>query len=98
MNQIKAAEAAESEARVSELEGKVSSLESENLEAVARMEEALSKEAAAEEMADKAVKMEEDTRTEMAVSGDFLRGCAVCLLTFFSSYKTKTSIDRSRIK
>ena len=69
------AEAAESEARVSELEGKVASLESENREAVARMEEALSKESAAEEKADKAVKTEEETRAEMAVSGLVCEPC-----------------------
>lgn len=65
----------------------MSSLESENLEAVARMEEALSKAAAAQEQADKAVKMEEDTRAEMAVSA-FSVG-AVCSFSFlFSSDET----------
>lgn len=62
------AEAAASEARISELEEKVSSLETEKTDAVSRMEEALSKAAEAETKAAAAVKAEEETRAEMAVS------------------------------
>ncbi|CAN0047646.1 unnamed protein product, partial [Laminaria digitata] len=66
---LSAARAAEVEAlslRVSELTGQVSRLEGAKVESVARMEEALSREAGAETRAEAAVKAEGDTRAEIA--------------------------------
>lgn len=54
--------------RLSDLEGQVAALESDKAEAVSRMEEALSKETAAEAKATEAITAEENTRAEMAVS------------------------------
>lgn len=68
--------------RVSELTGQVSRLEGAKVESVARMEEALSREAGAETRAEAAVKAEGDTRAEIAVSYAVLCCCCCCLCCF----------------